>query len=164
MDRRPSNRLRHARASVFRCAGREECRSSDTPFDRFERDAMAVIRQACGGMSARRQSGQGDVYGAALRLFPWDRQQMLACALIALVQTVALGRSARFAYSNPACPDCALVLTGTERHLLSLLHHVRRGATGRATAHAAMLCDRCPAQMLLAAAQLVADYAPPPAV
>lgn len=163
MDHRPASPARNARASVFRCAGREECLLSDTAFDRFERDALVVIRQACGAMSAGRRRGQGDVYGLAARLFPWDRQQMLACALVALVQTVALGRSARFAYSNPACPDCAAVLTGAERHLLSLLHHVRRGETGRAVAHATMLCDRCPAQIPLAAAEAVAAYAPPAA-
>lgn len=144
-----------------RCPGITECLLSEAPFDQFESDTLAVIRQCCAAMSPECPPGQGDVFGTAARVFPRDKQMFLATALVGFVQTMALGRSDKFTYSNPACPGCAVVLTETERHLLSVLHHVRRGEMGRAVTYAAMLCDQSPAEPLIAAAVDVARLAPP---
>ncbi|MHC0053003.1 hypothetical protein [Actibacterium sp. D379-3] len=129
-------------------------------FDRFESDALFVMRHVFLTMQPNPSRAGADPYAAAETAFDGRAGIELATALVALVQTMAMGRSAGFSFSNPYCAGCAGVLTGCERHLLSLLHLTRRGAEGRAMVHALMLCDRAPAQALLAAAHEVARRAP----
>lgn len=131
----------------------------DGGFDGFETSALHVMRHVCLTMSPKTPRA-GDPFGAAEEMFGGIEGAHIGAALTALVQTMAMGRSAQFQFSNPTCRNCAAVLTECERHLLTVLRAVRRGHLGTATAHAAMLCDRAPAAALVSAASQVAAQGP----
>ncbi len=132
----------------------------ESQFDAFERDALTLIRLVCGIMGQKGIVHGPSVAAAAGALFPPDMAGSVACATIELMQVVALGRTERFGYSNPSCPDCARVLTGCERLLLEMIHAARRGRTGAAIVAASMLCDRSDPGRLVDAALGIAAAAP----
>lgn len=131
-------------------------------FDGLERALLRVMREAFIGMAAA-PSRPSDPWRVAAAMFPGDPMMKLGGAAVALVQVMALCRRAPFRHSNPDCAGCALVLTGEERHLLLMLHHLRRGRPGAARVHAAMLCEAGPVEALIEAAMAVVHLAPRPA-
>lgn len=143
------------------CPNAHDVPLSGAGFDAFEQAALEIIRHICLTM-APRPARPGDPFGIAQELFSGVEGAHLGAALTAFVQTMAMGRSANFKFSNPYCRGCAARLTDSERHLLLVLRAVRRGHWGVATAHAAMLCDRGPVDGLLSAAADVAAWAPLP--
>ena len=133
---------------------------ADAGFDSVERRALEVMRLIFAGMSKTRPRYAPDVSAVANTLFGCQRGGILLAGLTAFVQTMAISRSETFRYSNPFCTGCAAVMTENERHLLSILHHSRRGSTGRAMTSALFLCDARPVAPLLDAAADLASLAP----
>ncbi|MDR7124759.1 hypothetical protein [Pseudotabrizicola sp. 4114] len=129
-------------------------------FDNFEIRALEVMRLIFAGMSKTRPRYAPDTVMVAHTLFGCHRGGILLAGLTAFVQTMAMSRSENFRYANPFCAGCAAVVTENELHLLSILHHSRRGATGRAMTYALFLCDARPVAALLDAAADLASLAP----
>lgn len=110
--------------------------------DAADLQLLGLIRVVCGVMDRRGAVPTEMVVEAAEALVPGPGASVLACIVVRLVRAAALGRAERLAYSNPACPACARVLTDPERHLLDVVRHGREGRRALALLSAALLCDR----------------------
>lgn len=128
--------------------------------DRFEQDALEVMRLVFARMSGSRPRHAAGPEDVAIRLFGPQEGPALMAALSGLVDAMAISRSDRFRYSNPYCDGCARILTRNEANLMGVLHHARRERPGKAMAHALMLCDARPVGPMIAAAEAVAQRAP----
>jgi hypothetical protein len=114
---------------------------ADLGLDGFEQTALAIMRHffasfahpACQGWlrAARVAETCFEAHAAGGRLLE----------LLGVVQAMRLARRTPFAFSNPDCACCAMLLTPAERHLMLALQAARRGQRGVATAQALMLCE-----------------------
>ena len=132
----------------------------DMALDPFERDALTLMRQIFVAMDRTGSTTSPQAAFLAETLFPPDTAVDLHMALTRLVVAMAQGRSEPFRYSNPQCLNCSQVLTVAERLLSETLHHTRRNRHGHAIVAASLLCDRQPAEVLVAAARQVAMLSP----
>lgn len=64
-----------------------------------------------------------------------------AYALLCVLQVMRRTRQSTFQFSNPSCPDCAVILTEVERRLFQALANYRRGRIGHTQAEVMMLCE-----------------------
>jgi len=65
----------------------------------------------------------------------------IGLAVLAAVQAMRMSRSSCFQFNNPACEDCAMLLSNDERRFINVFRAVRDGSTGVATTHAMILCE-----------------------
>lgn len=154
---RPSMRPDSAAGNRLDCGkpGKHATLLADAGFDAFEQGCLAVLRRCFATMTgpqAPHLPQSLEPLLMAQHLFGAGPGAALKQALQELVQIMATSRSQPFVYSNPWCMGCAQVLTATERRLILILHHLRRGQSGRAIAEALMLCDARPVGPVIEAA------------
>lgn len=157
----PASRDPATHAKVCGHPGPRERLLAEAGFDEFEIRALELMRLAFAAMGRRQPRYAPRIADVAHTLFGCHRGSVILAGLTAFVQAMALSRSDPFRYSSPFCAGCAGVLTENEHHLLSILHHARRGSTGRAMTHALFLCDARPVGPLLDAAADLASLVPP---
>lgn len=153
---------RATRPHVCGLPGLQEELLAGTGLDRFELQALDVLRLIFAAESGNRPRHGATADGVAAALFGPEQGAVLLVALCAFIHTMAAARSERFRYSNPYCAGCARVLTRHEAGLMRILHHLRRARPGAAMVEALLLCEARPVGPLLEAAADLVALAPPP--
>lgn len=87
-----------------------------------------------------------------------------AYALLTVLQVMRRTRQSTFQFSNPSCPDCAMILTEVERRLFLSLAELRQGRLGRAQAELMMLCEGNLSEDMIVEVQRLAELLPERAV
>ena len=64
-----------------------------------------------------------------------------ACAMLDIADAMRRARPTEFTFSDPTCPTCREALTPNERHLMSMIHAIRRGRIGDAQTAAMLLTE-----------------------
>ncbi len=152
---------RITRSHVCGLPGPQEEMLAGAGLDRFELQALDVLRLLFAAQSGNRPRHGATADGVAVALFGPEEGPVLLVALSAFIHTMAISRSERFRYSNPYCAGCARVLTRHEAGLMRILHHLRRARSGAAMIEALLLCEAQPVTPLLAAAGDLVVLAPP---
>ncbi|MFP7675190.1 hypothetical protein ACG74X_17720 [Marivita sp. S0852] len=83
-----------------------------------------------------------------------------AYSLLCVLQVMRRTRKSTFQYSNPACPNCAVILTEVERRLFLSLSELRQGRMGRAQTELMMLCEGNGLEDILIELQALVDILP----
>lgn len=156
----PKSNVGLSRQTTCGIPGPREERLQDSGLDTFEINALEVMRLIFARMSGNTPRYTPEVEAVAETLFGRPHSALVVAGLTAFVQVMAMSRTQRFHYSNPFCAGCATIMTQNEGHLMRVLHHVRRGQSGRAMTHALLLCEARPVAGLLEAAHDIAALAP----
>ncbi len=120
--------------------------------DGFETGLLTVLRHFCVSFAEPRSQGWTHGYGMATHLWGISAGPKAAQAAFYVLDAMQRTRVSMFQYNNPACAVCCARLTANERHMMRMLHAVRRGQSGAARLEAMLLVEGGDSSAMLAAA------------
>ena len=125
---------------------------ADCSLDGFESGLLTVIRHFCVSFADPNAQGWIHSFGAATHMWGISSGPKAAQAAFYVLDAMRRARGSVFQYNNPACPHCSTRLTSNERHMMQMLHAVRRGHSSAARIAAMLLVEGGDGSAMLAAA------------
>lgn len=125
---------------------------AEAGLDTFECDLLTVMRHFCVSFAEPRSQGWTYGYGLATELWGISAGPKAAQAVFYVLDAMQRTRMSVFQYNNPACAVCSARLTGNERHMMRMLHAVRRGLNSEARIDAMLLVEGGDSSAMLVAA------------
>ncbi|MES2664461.1 MAG: hypothetical protein V4712_00075 [Pseudomonadota bacterium] len=119
--------------------------------DGFELGLLTVLRHFCVSFADPQSQDWMQAYGFATRTWGISAGPKAAQALFTIFDAMRRSRRSVFQYANPACPVCSARLTANERHLMRMLHALRRNRVGEARTEAMLLVEGNDSHEVLAA-------------
>jgi len=130
--------------SVNSC-GRPHCAHEaplkDASLDQIENAVLEVSRYYWQAFAIPASQSWLRALHVAERRFGAQAGGEVGLGVLAAVQAMRMSRFSCFRFNNPACEDCASILSDDERRFVDVFRDVRRGSLGSATTHAMILCE-----------------------
>ncbi len=120
--------------------------------DGFEQGLLTVLRHFCVSFADPQSQDWMQAFGSATHQWGISTGPKAAQSLFAVFDTMRCTRPSVFEYANPYCAVCCARMTANERHLMRMLHAVRRNRSGEARTEAMLLVEGRDSHDLLAAA------------
>lgn len=128
--------------------------------DAFELGLLAVARHFIVSFAAPETQSWTVAFKIASERWGISEGARAAATVLVVIEEMRLARKSVFRFSDPNCPNCRQSLTPNERHLMLILHAIRRGRVGDAQTEAMLLCEGEDAKGLLRAAWGLAGLFP----
>lgn len=125
---------------------------AEAGFDVFESGLLTVLRHFCASFAQPQSHGWTQAFGVATEMWGISAGPKTAQAVFYVLDAMQRTRSSVFQYTNPNCSRCSTRLTGNERHMMRMLHAVRRGQNSDARIDAMLLVEGGDSSAILAAA------------
>lgn len=140
-------------------------RLGDTPvsnlgLDDFEVVLLSVVRHFITSFAAPDTQSWTEALRIASDTFGVSEGAKAAVTLLGVVEAMRRSRRSTFQFSDPNCPTCCSVVTPNERHLMRMVHALRRGRVSEAQTDAMLLCEGAQTEAVLRAAFIFAGLFP----
>ena len=121
-------------------------RAGDIPvnaigLDEFEIGLLATMRYFITSFAAPETQGWVLAYRTAAERWGISDGAKAAYAMFDIVDAMRRARTTMFHFSDPHCPTCRETVTPNERHLMCMIHAIRRGRVGEAQTEAMLLTE-----------------------
>ena len=126
---------------------------AESDLDGFEIGLLGVLRHFCVSFAEPRSQCWTLGFGMATDRWGISAGPKAAQAVFYVLDAMQRTRVSMFQYNNPACPVCSARLTGSERHMMRMLHAVRRRQSSEARINAMLLVEGGESSAMLAAAR-----------
>ena len=135
---------------------------SKAGLDQVEIGLLAVFRHFIASFAAPDQQAWTTALRLACDLWGPKDGAPVAVALLEVTDAMRRARRSMFHFSNPNCPCCRGALTANERHVITLIHAIRRGRLTDARTQAMLLCEGHDTTEVLHTATVLAALLPVP--
>ncbi|MBT8155186.1 hypothetical protein KMP13_15180 [Epibacterium ulvae] len=137
-NQRPSVRFPDA---CSRSPNEKEQRMDQSGADRDEVTCIQIARYYFNTFSNPHSQTWMRAFSTAEEHFDYSNGPVIASLVARVLDAVRQSRRSCFMFNNPACANCADILTEHERRLLTALSSLRRGGVERAELELMMLCE-----------------------